>query len=331
MKLSIIVPVYKVESYLRRCVDSILAQTFTDFELILVDDGSPDGCPAICDEYAEKDSRVKVIHKENGGLSDARNAGLDIAQGEYIGFVDSDDWIHPEMYEVLYDHANRERADIAQIKLLQFLDGTEPLDISIEGQKTESLIFTNQQLVDEYYTSRYAVNCTVCNKLYRKEIFSHIRFPVGCYYEDSAIELRTYEAANKIVVTPIPLYYYRQRQGSIMHTNLNPKWFYGTVIFGGNVRFFRKRGLLSQERIALDEYATRFSRDKFAAYIRYPVYIKEFQQINRAFLKELPNVIRNPLICKMKKIMLICSYISPKLAYRICKKLFPECLYEFMR
>lgn len=111
--ISVIVPVYNVEPYLRQCVDSILGQTFRDFELILVDDGSPDGCPAICDEYAKMDSRVKVIHKENGGLSSARNAGLDVAKGKYIAFVDSDDWIHPEMSETMqnrmqqhYLHAN---------------------------------------------------------------------------------------------------------------------------------------------------------------------------------------------------------------------------------
>ena len=99
--ISVIVPVYKVELYLRQCVDSLLAQTYSNLEIILVDDGSPDGCPAICDEYARKDSRVRVIHKPNGGLSDARNVGLDAARGEYIGFIDSDDWVMPDMYEYL--------------------------------------------------------------------------------------------------------------------------------------------------------------------------------------------------------------------------------------
>ena len=102
-KLSVIVPIYNVEAYLRRCVDSILAQTFTDYELILVDDGSPDNCGEICEEYAGTDDRIRVIHKENGGLSDARNAGLDVATGAYVGFVDSDDYIHPNMYQRLID------------------------------------------------------------------------------------------------------------------------------------------------------------------------------------------------------------------------------------
>ena len=111
--ISIIVPVYNVEQYLRRCVDSILAQTFTDFECILIDDGSPDNCPAICDEYAERDNRIIVIHQKNAGVSAARNAGLDLARGEWIGFVDSDDWCDPGMYEFLYKNAITNQVDIS--------------------------------------------------------------------------------------------------------------------------------------------------------------------------------------------------------------------------
>lgn len=113
--ISVIVPVYKVEPYLDRCVRSIVEQTYTDLEIILVDDGSPDNCPAICDAWAERDSRVKVIHKQNGGLSDARNAGMDIATGEYIGFVDSDDWIAPEMYQILYNMLQRDQIGRAHV------------------------------------------------------------------------------------------------------------------------------------------------------------------------------------------------------------------------
>ena len=111
--ISVIVPVYKVEKYLKRCVDSILAQTYPCLEVILVDDGSPDGCPAICDEYAREDRRVRVIHKENGGLSDARNAGIDAAKGKFLGFVDSDDYVHPRFYELLLQALKGEGADIA--------------------------------------------------------------------------------------------------------------------------------------------------------------------------------------------------------------------------
>ncbi len=116
-KISVIVPIYKVEEYLHRCIDSIINQTYTNLEIILVDDGSPDNCPMICDEYAKKDSRIRVIHKKNGGLSDARNAGLEIATGEYIGFVDSDDWIHKDMYHILYKNIIEKDADIAECSI----------------------------------------------------------------------------------------------------------------------------------------------------------------------------------------------------------------------
>ncbi|EGP5489252.1 glycosyltransferase, partial [Enterococcus faecium] len=148
-EISIIVPVYKVEPYLRKCVDSILAQTFTDFEVILVDDGSPDNSGKICDEYASKDSRVRVIHKKNGGLSSARNAGIDVARGKYLGFVDSDDYIEKDMYELLYDNIVKEQADLSicgiydiyagkKVKILpeeyKVLDKVSAMKIVLEAQ-----------------------------------------------------------------------------------------------------------------------------------------------------------------------------------------------------
>lgn len=126
-KISIIVPVYNVEKYLEKCVRSILAQTFTDFELILVDDGSPDSSGAMCDQFAEQDQRVKVIHKENGGLSDARNAGIEIATGEYLGFVDSDDYIADDMYELLYTNIVKEDADLSICGIYDVYEGKEPI------------------------------------------------------------------------------------------------------------------------------------------------------------------------------------------------------------
>lgn len=120
--ISVIVPVYNVEKYLSKCIDSILAQTYKNLEIILVDDGSPDNCPKICDEYAKKDNRIKVIHKENGGLSAARNVALDIAKGEYIGFVDSDDFIAEDMYEVLYNLAEKYNAEISSVSFYKVIE-----------------------------------------------------------------------------------------------------------------------------------------------------------------------------------------------------------------
>ncbi|MFZ3577233.1 glycosyltransferase family 2 protein, partial [Virgibacillus sp. DJP39] len=130
-KLSIIVPVYKVEQYLAKCIDSILNQTYKDFELILVNDGSPDNCSDICDSYMKKDNRIKVIHKANGGLSSARNAGIQIARGEYIGFVDSDDFIHRRMYEVLYKNAFKYLSDIVVCDYSQVQEGEKYIEKEI--------------------------------------------------------------------------------------------------------------------------------------------------------------------------------------------------------
>jgi len=143
-KISIIVPVYKVEQYIHKCIDSILNQTLNDFELILVNDGSPDQCGQICDEYAKCDSRIKVIHKENGGQASARNMGLDIATGEYIGFVDSDDWIEPDMYEILYNECIINECEIISCssiihcKTKTVINGGHPLEIhnTTEAMKT---------------------------------------------------------------------------------------------------------------------------------------------------------------------------------------------------
>ena len=131
VKISIIVPVYKVEKYLDKCVNSIVGQTYKNLEIILVDDGSPDNCPAMCDEWAQKDSRIKVIHKKNGGLSSARNAGLDACTGDYIGFVDSDDWIEPDMYEYLLNIGMKNNADVSRC---EFVIEAENSDITVDSQ-----------------------------------------------------------------------------------------------------------------------------------------------------------------------------------------------------
>ena len=177
--LSIIVPVYKVENYLPKCIDSILAQTFTDFELILVDDGSPDDCPALCDAAAEKDARVRVIHQKNGGLSAARNAGLDAARGAWIGFVDSDDYIAPEMYEVLYQAVQSTGADLALCDYAEVDEAGAPCQ-SMHVSLSEGEL-TGQELLKR--ASGLMVQLA-WNKLYRRAIFTQRRYPEGKLNED---------------------------------------------------------------------------------------------------------------------------------------------------
>lgn len=334
MKLSIIVPVYKVEAYLHRCVDSILMQTFTDYELILVDDGSPDSCPTICDEYAKKDERIVVIHKHNGGLSDARNAGLDIARGEYIGFIDSDDFIHPQMYEIMISVAEQDNVDIAQCEFYKFDECDELFSVEhYYANNISKKLITSQELLENYYplySSRFST--TVCNKVYHASIFDSIRFPVGMYYEDSFVFLDTINSSDLLATINVPLYYYMQRNGSIMHSNYNPKWFQGTYNNNNNnIQFFRNNGFAEQSEYALDDFLTRFSKDKFAVYYLYPQYKYEFLHIEKAFRSEFWAILQNPKICRMKKLLAILISFSPRLALKIAKHYFPECLYEFMR
>ncbi|NSP12209.1 glycosyltransferase [Enterococcus faecalis] len=208
-KISIIVPVYNVEKYLEKCVRSILAQTFTDFELILVDDGSPDSSGAMCDQFAEQDQRVKVIHKENGGLSDARNAGIEIATGEYLGFVDSDDYIADDMYELLYTNIVKEDADLSICGIYDVYEGKEPVE------KQQQYIVLDKVAAMKMILEAKVVSVHAVNKLYKKEIFEDIRYPVGMITEDGAVILSILEHTEKIVIDTQQKYYYFHRANSI--------------------------------------------------------------------------------------------------------------------
>lgn len=210
--ISIIVPVYRVEKYLKKCVDSLINQTYKNLEIILVDDGSPDNCPIVCDTYAKIDSRIVVIHKENGGLSDARNAGLDIASGEYIGFVDSDDYISPDMYEALLRGLTEDNSDIACCNYLQVNEeGTAYKDQELPI-KDECLDSRGAYELLIKYGGYYAV---AWNKLYRRQIWETIRYPKGRKYEDMFVICALIEQCAKISHVNSPLYYYVRREGSI--------------------------------------------------------------------------------------------------------------------
>lgn len=210
--LSIIVPVYDVENYLQKCIDSILAQTFTDFELILVEDGSPDGCPALCDAAAAKDARIRVLHQKNGGLSAARNAGLDAARGAWIGFVDSDDYIAPEMYEAMYQAVQSTGADLALCDYAEVDEAGVPCQsMHVRLGKKD---FTGRELLKNATDSMIQ---PAWNKLYRRAVFAQLRYPEGKLNEDLFLIPKICLQIQKAVVVPKALYYYVQRGGSIMN------------------------------------------------------------------------------------------------------------------
>lgn len=217
--ISVIVPIYKVEKYLDKCVESIVSQSYPDLEIILVDDGSPDACPQMCDDWATRDSRIKVVHKENGGLSDARNAGLAVATGEYISFIDSDDWIEPDFLQVLLDAMEQTGADIADCAIrLVSEDGKE---LSVRGVSEDETLDTVTALVRLVKEDR--VYQTVWNKLYRRPVIGDIRFEKGKYNEDDYFTYQIFDRSEKIIIVSKPMYNYLQRSGSIMGVGYNPR------------------------------------------------------------------------------------------------------------
>lgn len=215
--ISIIIPVYKVESYIKECVNSILNQTYKNLEIILVDDGSPDNCGDICDDYALKNTRIKVIHKENGGLSDARNIGLDIATGEYISFIDSDDIIHPQFIEILLKLIIDSNSSISFCNSLMFMKTEELNHNKIIKDNVNYEIFSSYNMVKLLCSPKYRSNTTIiCNKLYHKNIFKNLRFTKGVIYEDAHIFTDIYYNTNlKIAYTDNPLYLIRKNPESL--------------------------------------------------------------------------------------------------------------------
>ena len=210
--ISVIVPVYKVEQYLDRCVQSIVDQTYPNLEIILVDDGSPDRCGAMCDGWAEKDSRIRVIHKENGGLSDARNAGLAVATGEYTGFIDSDDHIAPDMYRRLLERMTADGSDIAACGVqMVFEDGSPSRMLTPDGSHVLNHDEALEAVIRESHLKQ-----PVWYKLYKTAMIRDLPFAVGKYHEDVFWSWQAVDRAKKVSVFGDPFYYYIQRSGSIM-------------------------------------------------------------------------------------------------------------------
>ena len=211
--ISVIVPIYKVEELLPRCINSLLNQTHKNLEIILVNYGSPDKCGEICDQYAKKDKRIKVIHKENGGLSDARNCGLKIASGEYIAFVDSDDYIHNKMYEILLDNLKKNHADmsICMIKNVVELNPIEDESTLKQNIKCYSKNECHFNLFNELYLPTEVA----WNKIYKKELWDNLEYPVGKLHEDEYVIHHLIERCNKVVYTNLELYYYYNNQNGI--------------------------------------------------------------------------------------------------------------------
>lgn len=235
--VSIIVPIYNVEQYLRRCVDSILSQTYSNLEIILVDDGSPDECPRMCDEYARIDERVRVIHKDNGGLSSARNAGLDIMNGNYVMFIDSDDYLAVNTVECILEESLNYCADIVTFKFVKVYDDHQ--ESTIDTNKEIRIWSGKQALVQMFYSD--GIGWEAWNKLYKAELFSDIRYVEDVLMEDMATTYKVFELCDKVVETSYKLYFYYIRQSSIMRSSSPKKAIDSINNMGGMCEYFKKK------------------------------------------------------------------------------------------
>lgn len=243
--ISVVVPIYKVEKYLEKCIKSILEQTYKKLDIILVDDESPDECGKIIERYKEKDSRIRTIHQKNGGLSDARNNGWKIARGEYILFIDSDDWIEKNMIEILYNNAKVNNADISICEFIEEDDDGNVL--SSKKYNNEIRVFTSLEAIKELIQQNNITN-HAWNKMYKTELFENIKYPKGQLMEDISTTYKLIESSDRVVYQSIPLYHYIQR---------------GTSILGN----------ITEKRINDQENAF-FERNKYLS-VKYPQYRKE--------------------------------------------------------
>lgn len=318
-KISIIVPIYNVEKYIHKCINSILDQSLTEFELILVDDGSPDRCGEICDEYSKKDNRIKVIHKNNGGVSSARNIGIDKACGEYIGFVDPDDYIDVNMYEILYKSAKKNNAEIV-ISSFSFIRNCkeEKQDVS-----NDELIFNKYEAITKYFDMVYPFNFSfMCNKLIKRELFDGIRFNTNILVqEDTEIMIKIYNRSKNIAYIGQPLYFYQLRDDSATGNRISKGKITTEQAFLNIYRYI-KENLSQFNSKALLKYISYFFNIIIEIIKNYDEYEDDYYILIkklRLIYKEVINDKQIPLKYKVHSSLLL---LSPKLyKYYIQKNL----------
>lgn len=261
-KISVIVPVYKVEKYLSRCVDSILAQTYRDFELILVDDGSPDCCGEMCEEYAKRDSRIIVLHRENGGLSAARNTGIDWvfanSDSEYLNFIDSDDWIHPQYLELLLQAAEQQHVPVS-ICGFERPKSPEQQVMGVIVDCIPEIMNAETLLVDHVWNFNYA-----WGKLYRKEYFQNIRYPEGKNFEDTFTTYKVLFAGKQVALIDKPLYFYFKNEEGITRSPWTAKELVVFEAMKEQLAFYRENGyeraLEKEEQLYVNHFAYQICR-----------------------------------------------------------------------
>lgn len=318
--ISIVVPIYKVEKYLEKCIDSIINQDYKNLEIILVDDGSPDRCPQICDEYAQKDSRIKVIHKENGGLSDARNAGIKVATGEYIAFIDSDDYITENYISTLMYTIKKYDADISACNYIKLYEdsGIE----KVEPKINEDLVMTNIEAMKDLFTLPNNSDVVTWNKLYKTSLFTqnNIEFPKGKLHEDNFTTYKLYYYSNKVVFTNVPCYYYLQRKDSIMGKKFNIKRLDILLALKETEEFVKENNIDLNQEVKFNELLRLLTVLNSMVDTKC-IDKKVFEDIRTMIKKDKEVYLKNPYLGVKHKVA-VKSLISSRKLYIIIRKLF---------
>jgi len=313
--ISIVVPVYGVEEYLERCVDSIINQTYKNIEIILVDDESPDNCGKLCDEFAKKDKRIIVIHKKNGGLSDARNAGLEKSSGEYVCFVDSDDFVSELYVEKLLNGAIKNNADICACNF----EYTDLNDKRWIRKEKENKVYSRKEAIKDIFTTEQNTEVMAWNKIYKKSLFTQndIRFPYGKIHEDNFTTYKLYNKANKIALISDKLYYYVQRDNSIMAV-FNEKRFDILLALDEIKEYFKDKNEFKLE-IECNEMLIYLSLLNNMILSNYKG--KNKKEIRRKIIKNMKSYLKNKYIPKQKKLMVVLICLNSNLYAFIFKLL----------
>ena len=303
--ISIVVPVYNVEKYLNRCVESLINQDYENIEIILVDDGSKDKSGIICDRWAEKDDRINVIHKSNGGLSDARNAGTKATQGEYILFVDSDDYVNNDYVSSLYNLKERYSADIACTPLIYEYENGK----SKPNKQFEDKCINRSEAKTMLMRARYSIGVTACSKLFPKEVLIDNLFPVGKLHEDLAVMLDIFDTFDSVAISQNASYHYVQRQTSITHKDVDFKSLFWAIKqverqMENNKNLQFKRACIYR----IFDLVTEITR--VIDYRKSKNSIKETQRLIRSYRNIYLRDPENTIKTKMKGVLIASSYIS---------------------
>lgn len=334
-KISVIVPIYNVEDYIKRCINSIINQAYKNLEIILVDDGSPDNSGKICEGYAAMDSRIKVIHKENGGLSSARNAGLDAASGDYIAFIDSDDFVRKDMFEILMHATETKQADIAQCGIL--ITGEENHRLNEWGEEEHLLnencsvepmlsaaskqnhsssedikisVLSNIECLGKLYSESSMETVVVWNKLYKSHLFKNIRFPVGKTHEDEFITYKLLYKAGCIACVNLKMYYYVQTKNSLMRSKFNVKELHYIEALEERENFFKEKAL---KRLFLKTEAALY-RNLIDFYLKVYMHVEDnipyLKYLKQNIKDNIKAFIKNPYISRKSKFILALMKIN---------------------